>query len=69
MAFRQQMLSEFRIGDAWGRCELDRNCIAHRQIEEIVAFRDVVAPISLPGWVNNPAADENSRNSTTEATI
>jgi uncharacterized protein len=49
-----------------GRCESDRNCIAHRQIEEILAFRDVGAPISLPDWVNNRAADENSRNSTTE---
>ena len=49
-----------------GQCESDRNCIAHRQIEEIVAFRDVGAPISLPDWVNDRAADENSRNSTTE---
>jgi len=49
-----------------GQCEWDRNCIAHRQIEEILAFRDVGAPISLPDWVNNRAADENSRNSTTE---
>jgi hypothetical protein len=49
-----------------GQCEWDRNCIAHRQIEEIVAFRDVGAPISLPDWVTNRAADENSRNSTTE---
>jgi hypothetical protein len=49
-----------------GQCESDRNCIAHRQIEEIVAFRDVGAPISLPDWVTNRAADENSRNSTTE---
>jgi uncharacterized protein len=51
-----------------GQCEWDRNCIAHRQIEEIVAFRDVGAPISLPDWVNNRAADEHSRNSTTEPT-
>ena len=50
-----------------GQCESDRNCIAHRQIEEIVAFRDVGAPISLPDWVTNRAADENSRNSTTES--
>jgi len=49
-----------------GQCESDRNCIAHRQIEEIEAFRDVGAPISLPDWVTNRAADENSRNSTTE---
>jgi uncharacterized protein len=49
-----------------GQCESDRNCIAHRQIEEIVAFRDVGAPISLPDWVTNRAADENSRNPTTE---
>ena len=49
-----------------GQCEWDRNCIAHRQIEEIVAFRDVGAPISLPDWVTNRAADEDSRNSTTE---
>jgi len=58
-----------------GQCESDRNCIAHRQIEEIVAFRDVGAPISLPDWVTNRAADEDSRraadedsrNSTTES--
>jgi uncharacterized protein len=58
-----------------GQCEWDRNCIAHRQIEEIVAFRDVGAPISLPDWVTNRAADEDSRraadedsrNSTTES--
>ena len=50
-----------------GQCEWDRNCIAHRQIEEIVAFRDVGAPISLPDWVANRAADEDSRNSTTES--
>ena len=49
-----------------GQCDSDRNCIAHRQIEEIVAFREVGAPISLPDWVYNRAADENSRNSTTE---
>jgi uncharacterized protein len=50
-----------------GQCESDRNCIAHRQIEEIEAFRDVGAPISLPDWVNNRAADENGRNSATES--
>ena len=50
-----------------GECESDRNCIAHRRfIEEIVAFRDVGAPISLPDWVYNRAADENSRNTTAE---
>ena len=49
-----------------GQCEWDRNCIAHRQIEEIVAFRDVGAPISLPDWVTNRAADENSRRAADE---
>ena len=49
-----------------GQCASDRNCIAHRQIEEIEAFRDVGAPISLPGWVNNRPAEENRPVSTAE---
>jgi S1-C subfamily serine protease len=44
------------------QCEGDRDCIAHRQTEEISALAQAGAPVSLPAWASAPRAQPQPAN-------